>query len=315
MKLNFKISILAILAIAFVSCESGVEPEAAYKTITLGATLQESVDATKTTIVQGEKKLEVLWEQGDEILVVDEHGWTGKLKATRSGESTVFSGDVPVNFGKIQYAFYPADKYENLVYSSKTVTVTLEDNAKSTDLIGYTKNPSCAFVNGQDNAFFENICGILKLVLISFDPESIYYKRDVPGQFSLKLSTMADDSGVKEALSGKYTLNFDHSSDNYLGLSPVSGKTNDFQKLYVTMRKWAEPTAFYFILPNGALSNGFTLMAKDEYFGFQGGLRTSSTKTVIERGITKSLPPLHWYFDPAQGHGAEGLIVFQLENN
>lgn len=303
MKRIISISFVAFAAMLFVSCKSDLntqQVQPGYKTITLNA-VAEQHDGISKTVFDG---FDVIWQKGDKILVVNEKNVTAELRALHAGVSTTFSGSVPDDFGQILYAFYPADAYSGMNINNRTVTLKLKsftevENKDIPDVderdpedteptfinsIGGGANPSFACVNGQENDVkFKNICGILKVPVRNAAWYGKYTEGSTDPHFTFTLKTEKDG----EALSGDFTFNFETET-----LSSAKKDNPGTQAVKINGWVMNMTASFYFVLPAGTLSEGFSVVAHD-YFDQEAGMRLKSDQT-IKRSTVKAMPQLVW---------------------
>ena len=117
-----KVFVIAAAAMMLAACQK--DEVSTTKTISLNASMEQMSGDSKTQL----DGLNVVWEEGDEILVFDKNGMSATLTAETAGEKTKFSGTVDEGFGTIQYAFYPADKFIETSYTGTTIQYQLSNN-------------------------------------------------------------------------------------------------------------------------------------------------------------------------------------------
>ena len=267
-----KVFVIAAAAMMLAACQK--EEVSTTKTISLNASMEQMSGDSKTTF--GTDGLSIVWEEGDEILVIDQNGKEARLQATKGGSETTFTGEVGDDFESIKYAFYPASIFSNYRKTVNTyIDFTLDQNRPcSVDALASGANPSWATVEeGATYATFNNLCGILK---ITVDVQSA-------GLTSLILK----DNNY--AISGKMTLTLSgvHAGDV---ARPGTGSR------YATISNDSELTTgeheFYFVAPEGAFNKGAMVYA-NTYVG-----ETSYVYTTRDNSLSKStikvMPELKW---------------------
>ena len=253
-------------AMMFVACQKDEVAVKATKTLTLKATMEQASSASKTSF--GEKvgtTQKLVWNAGDQILVVDEAGLTGTLTADALGDTatTTFTGEVDPAFGAIKYAFYGA--FANYDAAEETIELTLPETCTNLDGISKGANPSYAIVSG-DAAIFKNVCGILTFgVRVDYNVTTYSItSRDnnIAGKFSMDCT-----NGELTSIEGGKTMTVN-----------CGGAMGTVQT--------------YFIVPAGSFSTGFTVDAKSSTTWINPASKTNSANCTVNRSQIVKLPSI-----------------------
>ncbi|MBR5056541.1 MAG: hypothetical protein IKX03_05035 [Bacteroidales bacterium] len=268
------------------------------------ALLEEQADGTRTTL----DGAQVLWSAGDSIQVfkLSEAG-TGGYSGVRLGLLSEDDGKATGHFPTDNcpdyetaacVAVYPASA-ARLVSSSK-ISVSLPAEQYYRDgSFDLNSNPAVAKSDGSGKLMFKNLCGLLA-VYVSSDTE-----------FSeIRITSKAD-----EALWGEGTFDLSYSD---VPVFSIAGSVAEEQRTLTLKARpsgasssgseWLSATTgtvsgstfsgtapkavpYYFVVPAGALSKGFTvtLVGKDGAFMQK---EATSAKNAIERSVCTSMPNL-----------------------
>ena len=231
MKRNIlKAAFAAIAIIAIVSCEDRiVVPEVTSEPVGKAGLVftatTETAAATKTALSQNGAAYDVLWQNGDEITIVDGAANVGVYSTTSTTTSGTFShksGDVVATPNYT--AYYPASMYSGGTLTLPDIQVYTPGNI--------TEAPMYA-TSSTSNLEFKNLCGILRLNITT-------------SMSSQKVRSIGLLAGQK--LSGIFSIESD---------AAVITSSRDIDR-YVTLDCGEEgvdisstPTSFYFAIPPG----------------------------------------------------------------
>ena len=187
---------------------------------------------------------------GERFTISAEDG--GKSEATFTGNSI---GAAPY------YALYPASNAAGL--DGTTVSLSLPGvQSYASGSFAPGSNPMVAYSSGSVFKF-KNLCGILSVRL----------------KGTAKITSLSITSNKDEALWGSATVSMDYTDAPSLVLTAPADESHRTLTLDcgegVTLTETA--TEFYFVVPVGTLSEGFTLVAND---GLQGKM-TKQTHTDV----------------------------------
>ena len=263
-----KVFVIAAVAMMLAACQ---KEEVSNKIISLNASMEQMSGDSKTQL----DGLNVVWVEGDEILVFDENKKSAKLKATKGGSETTFTGEAEEGFGTIQYAFYPADKFIETSYNEATIQYQLSNNRTyAVNNIASGENPSYAKVGkGATSAIFKNICGIIKITV------------DVQGNFFKGLNVK--DSYVQ--MNGTLELTLGDGTSTFV----TSG---NFQPTYL----WNEDVpdlekgqtySFYFVTPAATYQNFYCFPNKSDS---SVGRLISNKSNTVETSKILQMPTIKW---------------------
>ncbi|GEM_PF-1750445 len=172
------------------------------------------------------------------------------------------------------YALYPYNAAATL--SDKTISFTLPSTQTyAQNSFGNGASPMAGKLTEEDGEYkvaFKNLCGVLQLQLT--------------GNETVTGITLKDNGG--NALWGDATV--DMSADE--PVASVTSSSSDASELTLVCPEPVQldpttPTSFYFVLPVGALSSGFTATVST-YYG-DATLATSNSQSIV-RSTIKSLP-------------------------
>ena len=254
-------------AMMFVACQKDEVAVKATKTLTLKATMEQASSASKTSFGEKEGSAQkLLWNVGDQILVVDEAGLTATLTADAEADTatTTFTGTAPEGFGAIKYAFYGA--FANYDAAGETIELTLPETCTNLNGISKGANPSYAIVSG-DAATFKNVCGIL-----AFRADNSNFHVSTVGISSL-------DNNI----AGKFSMDC------------TNGELNNIEggKTMTANLNGASGADLYFVVPASSFSTGFKVSAKGYgmYSSMSGEKVNNAVSTVFRSNILR-LPEL-----------------------
>lgn len=236
MKRNIlKVAFAAIAIIAIVSCEDRiVVPEVipaqpVDKAGIVFTATTETAAATKTALSQNGAAYDVLWQNGDEITIVDGAANVGVYSTTSTTTSGTFShksGDVVATPNYT--AYYPASMYSGGTLTLPDIQVYTPGNI--------TEAPMYA-TSSTSNLEFKNLCGILRLnITTSMSSQKVrsiglYANQYLCGPFSVE-----SDAAV---------ITSSQAIDRYLSLN-CGEEGVDIS---------STPTSFYFAIPPGDYTN------------------------------------------------------------
>ena len=244
------ISMAALLLLA-ASCKKEKETEPGGDAVFRAITETHSGDS-KTQLVNKA----VNWISGDAIKVFDANTPSNAyvFTATSGGSpQTGFSGEAPKSFFESTSftAFYPSS--DDVKFEESNYKITLHNTQTyAANSFGPGANPMAA-VSETTELPFKNICGLLKLQLYAEEEEryvkSITPKSNKSGEMLWGTGTVTfDDDGIPSLTglaSGGSTLTLDCGSSEPLSIDKT------------------DPSVFYFVLPSGTLSGGFTVTVTD----------------------------------------------------
>ena len=241
------ISMAALLLLA-ASCKKEKKTELGGDAVFRATTETHSGDS-KTQLVNKA----VIWNSGDAIKVFNASGTPCEFTAvSEEGSSTTsFGGTAPDDFfGSSSYtAFYPSSEGVKLDEEGNYKITLPDTQTYAANSFGPRANPMAA-VSTTTELPFKNICGLLKLQL--YAEETNRYVKSI----TLK-SNMSD-----EMLWGTGTVTFD--GDGIPSLTDFSGgSTLTLDCGSVKLGTSGSPTVFYFVVPSGTLSGGFTVTVTD----------------------------------------------------
>ncbi|MBO7604281.1 MAG: hypothetical protein J6S97_07695 [Bacteroidales bacterium] len=296
-----KLSYLLILLLLCLSCVHDRQKEESL-TKTFQAT-GESNPGTRTALTDGQ----VLWSEGDCISVFNTACPAGEQYAITPGDG-----------GKNQASFTGTDIGVGPWYSlyPHSGDASFNDGALSFSLpgvqlysdggFGQGANPMVA-VSASNNLYFKNICGLLLVPL--------------KGSGTVKSITITSSS--QEALWGSAKVNMGYSDIPELEMTQVPDEEHKSLTLDCGegLTLGEEALNFYFVIPPGALTGGFTITVSDNT-GHQFSKQTSSSIGIL-RSTLKHMAPLscplagsrllsctEWGVYDISGAEAEGIRVF-----
>ena len=253
------ISMAALLLLA-ASCKKEKETEPGGDAV-FRATTETHSSNSKTQL---DNQKAVNWISGDAIKVFNANNPSSNayvFTATLGGSpQTGFSGEAPKSFfeSTSYTAFYPSS--EDVKFEEGSYKITLPDTQTyAENSFGPGANPMAA-VSTTTELSFKNICGLLKLQLYTVPDarsvKSITLKSNKSGEMLWGTGTV-DVSNFYDAskpslgtLDGGSTLTLDCSDyNNHQGVTLSTSESS--------------PTVFYFVVPSGTLSGGFTVTVTD----------------------------------------------------
>ena len=228
--------------------------------------------------------LSVTWCSGDMIKVFSSTDSQGKkFSAASAGTKSDFNPVDAVTdafFSPTYTAFYPYDAVTgiNQISLKGTQHYTTFDDGNGNDVLTFAsgENPMAAQSN-SDVLSFKNLCGILKF---QFYSESTC---DVK-----KLCVTSLKPG--EQLCGKGVVTF-NGANATLG-TLTSGGASIILNCNPVVRlsdNPSNPTIFYVVIPDGALTEGFTVTVTDENDNVWS--KTTTANNMITKSKIKAMPP------------------------
>lgn len=282
---------LALAAITLTACQQDLNIDTnnseGYALFT--ATTESS--ATKTALSQNGEGYNVLWQDGDQITIVDGASNLGVYQTsstTAKGSFSFVSGTVATTPG--YKAWYPAS-----IYNAGTPTLPATQEYAADNI----KNSPMYAESSTETLSFKNICGIIRLnVSTTMSGKKVR---------SIALSATQPMSG---AISNAANL----ANDSYVAaVSGTAGVTLDCGESGVAIG--TEPTAFHFAVP----ANSYTLL-KITVLTTDGDFQTRTLKSdqsiIVDRSsITEVTIPFnklnlvqHWPFDGNANNAVSGGI-------
>ena len=227
--------------------------------------------------------LSVTWCDGDIIKVFNSTGSDGKFSAAGAGTTADFipdpeEGITDAFFTPSYTAFYP--------YGSATGTnqISLEETQHYTvtddDVLTFASGENPMAAKSSNKVLpFKNLCGILKFQLYSESPYPCTVK-------SLRVTSLK--SG--EQLWGTGTVTFDGTNATLGTLTGGTGSiTLDCGEGVNLSTSEGAPTEFMFVIPDGALSEGFTVTVTDAENKVWS--KTTTANNMIKKSKIKAMPP------------------------
>ncbi|MBR5055823.1 MAG: hypothetical protein IKX03_01355 [Bacteroidales bacterium] len=270
-----KIIYTVAAALVAISCTYDITPGGSVKT-QLQASAEMQTDISRTSL---DNSLRVLWSEGDKVGVLymsdgasvnDEFTLTegaGQLKGKFEG--TLISAEA-----SDYYAVYPFNA--EAAITSTAITVPLPSTQKyAAGSFAAGANPSVAHFTyeGRSNLSFKNLCGLFKLQL--------------KGEPTITVAsiTVADKGGSK--LWG--TASIDLSSVDTQPSMTISGGGSEITLTDINeVLNASTAKDFYFVVPAGAFSKGFTARVTDT----NGNVYTLTTDVdnTVRRSTVLSMP-------------------------
>ena len=237
-KLTLAIALAAL--VIFAGCKKDKETE--------GTTLKASIEQyksgdSKTSIVPVDANTaEIRWTAGDKIIV--NNGTTsGTFTLTSGAGSTegTFTYNGEYTLGDDNIAVYP----ETATISGNTLTVTLPaEQTYAAERNGST--PMLGTFTDPEDLTFTSLCGALGISLTGTD---------------IAITAIEVVSKLNETLNGEFTCT---TTDAALNVATTDDPTMQKVRLNCATTLTAEAQVFYFAMPVGALSGGFTLNVYNE---------------------------------------------------
>ena len=229
--------------------------------------------------------LSVTWCDGDEIKVFSGSDSRGKeFSAASAGTIADFNPVDAVTdafFTPPYTAFYPYDSETgiNQISLKGTQLYTTFDDGNGNKVLTFAsgENPMATQSNSKVLPF-KNLCGILKFQLYSASPCKV---------MSLRVTSLK--SG--EQLWGTGTVTFD-GTDATLGTLANGGQSIilDCSNKDVELGTVDDPTEFMVVIPDGALSQGFTVTVTDA--NNKVWSKTTTANNTITKSKIKAMPKL-----------------------
>ena len=270
---------MAALLLLAVSCKKDKEQQIEGSGFGFRATV-ESHEGDSKTHLDG---VAVKWDSNDEILVQSSTCPAGKrfalVQIEEGGGEAGFNPaeTLPEGFYSPNYtAGYPAGDFtfgESIINIELPSTQTYVENS-----FGNGANPMIAVCGDKKMLAFKNICGLLKLQLYS---ETACQVRSIT-LISHKENELLCGTGTVEWNGGEPTLSL-ASGDGSLtldcGAEGLAMSTDE-----------ANPSVFYFVVPAGALSEGFTVKVTDMNGTYWIKAAYASEYNTIVRSKIKPMP-------------------------
>jgi len=263
--------ILAILPSMFVMCTEKVAPvDDSEREAELMATTSKYVTESGT-----ESSLNVKWHKKDAIFVMSEAGGDAVFTTPQKKETALFWGDIK---GVPAIAFYPYS--ETVRVKENTLSFSLpETQIYEEGTLAQNMNVSVAAIKDADEVVFKNVCGVLELKLSMSGSDMnigkiVLSDNDKPicGIFKLAL-----DSADPVA---KYYKN----GDSEVTLDCGTG-----------IKLTSSPSSFYFVLPEGALEEGFEAQVYATDGKLVSTVVVDDDCTILHNTVTTVVPaPIKW---------------------
>ena len=266
MKRNIlKAAFAAIAIIAIVSCEDRiVVPEVTSEPVGKAGLVftatTETAAATKTALSQNGAAYDVLWQNGDEITIVDGAANVGVYSTTSTTTSGTFSHKSGAVAATPNYtAYYPASMYNGGTPTLPDIQVYTPDNIAEAPMYA---------TSSTSNLEFKNLCGILRLNITT-------------SMSSQKVRSIGLLAGQK--LSGVFSIEND---------AAVITSSRDIDR-YVTLDCGEEgvdisstPTSFYFAIPPGEYTGLMISVYTTEGLTQLKSLKSDKTVKIERSAIT-----------------------------
>ena len=285
---------LALAAITLTACQQDLNIDTnkseGYALFT--ATTESS--ATKTALSQNGEGYDVLWQDGDQITIVDAVSNVGVYKTastTTKGAFSYVSGAVATTPG--YKAWYPAS-----IYNAGTPTLPATQEYAADNI----KNSPMYAESSTETLSFKNICGIIRLNVST----------TMSGK-KVRRITLSATQPMSGAISNAATL----ASDIYVAaVSGTAGVTLDCGKSGVAIG--TEPTAFHFAVPaNSYTGLKITVLTTDGAFQTRTlmseksivvGRSSIADVTVSFNGFNNNNLVQYWPFDGDANNAVSGGI-------
>ena len=288
---------LALAAITLTACQQDLNIDTnnseGYALFT--ATTENS--ATKTSLSQNGEHYDVLWQEGDQITIVDAASNVGVYQTSSTTAKGSFSFVSGTEATKADYkAWYPAS-----IYNNDTPTLP----AKQEYAEGNIKNSPMYAESSTESLSFKNICGIIRLnISTTMSDKKVR---------SIALSATQPMSG---AISNAAIL----ANDYIATVSEGAGITLDCGESGVAIG--TEPTAFHFAVPaNSYTGLKITVLTTDG--DFQTRTLKSEQSIVVDRSsiadVTVSFNGFknnlvqYWPFDGNANNSVSGGVNASVE--
>ena len=295
MKRFFFISAMAALALTACQKEQSIDENKTDTPVIFSATTESP--ATKTALSKNGEQYDVLWQEGDQITIVDAASNVGVYhtsSTTAKGSFSFVSGTVATT--PDYKAWYPAS-----IYNAGTPTLP----AKQEYAEGNIKNSPMYAESNTESLSFKNICGIIRLkISTTMSGKKVR---------SIALSATQPMSG---AISNAATL----ANDSHIAvISEGAGITLDCGKSGVAIG--TEPTAFHFAVPaNSYTGLKITVLTTDGDFQTR-TLKNEQSIVVGRSSITEVTIPFNklnlvqrWPFDGNANNSVSGGIDAKIHD-
>lgn len=244
------LGLCALVALAFTSCKKKET-----NTVTFQASITQPTSDSRTHVVGSGITETVYWDLDDEIKVIriedgEDNDYT--VQAGRfDGDYAEFEGDAEfladLDKANKYSAFYP---YANYVGDNVFLTITpIQEYVLAINSFANNFYPMYALNTASGNFPFHSNAGLLKLVF-----NSAFENQNVPT--SVDISDVVITAPEGDVLAG--TMKYDRNG-NYIGIDtnyPIYNQVRmEVNKTVVSN----DQTIIYFVLPEGALANGFNL--------------------------------------------------------
>ena len=295
MKRFFFISVMAALALTACQKEQNIDENKTDTPVIFSATTESS--ATKTALSQNGEHYDVLWQEGDQITIVDAESKVGiyqTASTTTQGSFSYMSGTAATT--PDYKAWYPAS-----IYNAGTPTLP----AKQEYAEGNIKNSPMYAESNTESLSFKNICGIIRLkISTTMSGKKVR---------SIALSATQPMSG---AISNAANL----ANNSYVAaVSEGAGVTLDCGESGVAIG--TEPTAFHFAVPaNSYTGLKITVLTTDGDFQTR-TLKSEQSIVVGRSSITEVTIPFNklnlvqrWPFDGNANNSVSGGIDAKIHD-
>ena len=247
------IVITALAAITLTACNRDLSPEQPKKGVAFTATTESP--ATKTALNKNGSNYEVVWQNEDQITVVDAASHVGVYSTTSTTTKADFTFESGSEATTAPYKAY----YPETVYNSGTPTLPATQNYVEGNISG---SPMYA-ESSTESLAFKNICGIIRLNVSTTQTGK-----------KVRRIVLSANQGMSGAISNAATL----AADGYV--AEVSGTASinlDCGESGVDIGSTAKP--FHFAVPGNTYTGlGITVETTD---GLSQTLTLKSDKTVV----------------------------------
>ncbi|MBQ6311373.1 MAG: hypothetical protein IJK74_07495 [Bacteroidales bacterium] len=247
------IVITALAAITLTACNRDLSPEQPKKGVAFTATTENP--ATKTALNKNGSNYEVVWQNGDQITVVDAASHVGVYSTTSTTTKADFTFESGSEATTAPYKAY----YPETVYNSGTPTLPATQNYVEGNISG---SPMYA-ESSTESLAFKNICGIIRLNVSTTQTGK-----------KVRRIILSANQGMSGAISNAATL----ADDGYVAeVSGTASITLDCGESGVDIGSTAKP--FHFAVPGNTYTGlGITVETTD---GLSQTLTLKSDKTVV----------------------------------
>ena len=294
MKRFFFISAMAALALTACQKEQSIDENKTDTPVIFSATTESP--ATKTALSQNGEGYDVLWQEGDQITIVDGASNVGIYQTsstTTQGSFSYMSGTAATT--PDYKAWYPAS-----IYNNDTPTLPAKQEYAADNI----KNSPMYAESSTETLSFKNICGIIRLnVSTTMSGKKVR---------SIALSATQPMSG---AISNAAIL----ANDYIATVSEGAGVTLDCGESGVAIG--TDPTAFHFAVPaNSYTGLKITVLTTDGDFQTR-TLKSEASIVVGRSSITEVTIPFnklnlvqHWPFDGNANNVVSGGIDAKIHS-